>query len=342
MTEFIKQHGFSAHSRRRAETGTVGVSLGSIRDHLLQSIPGLKEHGLSKHTVARLMEPPRRGTVAGKRYQGLVKARVPGKRNAYREDHPDQHYLFARVAYRREFSEMFSSECAIFSCDDMNKVKIGALAVSRYHQIERLHPTEDAPNVPDHVPGYLLIPSGYMRLLQKDNVSVSSENDPEAVEYQEPALNDSCGGDESVLSIEMQSDAPQTTCESGIATVVLTVTCAVSTQATVAPARGEPVPTMANGATFNGVSVTAMVNVNGGLVSTIASGRPLSAITSSGPVLATATGGPVSATASSGPLSASANVGPVTASANGGSVMASANSGPVTASVLGDAPAAPP
>ena len=129
--------------------------------------------------------------------------------------------------------------------------------MSRYHQIERFHPTEDAPNVPDHdfpVPGYLLIPSGYMHLLQKDNVSVSSENDPEAVEYQEPALND-----ESVLSIELQSDAPQTTCESGIATVVLTVTCAVSTQATVAPARGEPVPTMANGATFNGVSVTAMV-----------------------------------------------------------------------------------
>ena len=81
---------------------------------------------------------------------------------------------------------MFSSECAIFSCDDMNKIKVGALAVSRYHQIERLYPTDDAPNVPYHdfpVPGYLLIPSGYMRLLQKDCVSVSSENDPEAVEY---------------------------------------------------------------------------------------------------------------------------------------------------------------
>ena len=156
MTEFIKQHGFSAHSRRE-ETGTVGVPLGNIRDHLMQNIPGLKEHALSKHTVARLMEPPRRGTIAGKRYQGFVKARVPGKRNAYREDHPDQHYLFARVAYRREFSEMFSSECAIFSCDDMNKVKVGALAVSRYHQIDHFYPTEDAPNVPDHdfpVPGY--------------------------------------------------------------------------------------------------------------------------------------------------------------------------------------------
>ena len=61
MTEFIKQHGLSAHSRRGEETGTVGVSLGNIRDHLIQNIPGL-----SKHTVAQLREPPRRGTIAGK------------------------------------------------------------------------------------------------------------------------------------------------------------------------------------------------------------------------------------------------------------------------------------
>ena len=110
MTEFIKQHAFSAHSRRREETGTVGVSLGSIRDYLLQSIPGLKEHGLSKHTVARLMEPPRRGTIAGKRYQGLVKARVPGKRNAYREDHPDQHYLLILLELLIEGS---SQKCSV-------------------------------------------------------------------------------------------------------------------------------------------------------------------------------------------------------------------------------------
>ena len=52
-TEFIKQHDFSAHSRCYEEVGTIGVSLGNIRDHLMQNIPGLKEHGLNKHTVAR-------------------------------------------------------------------------------------------------------------------------------------------------------------------------------------------------------------------------------------------------------------------------------------------------
>ena len=62
---------------------------------------------------------------------------------------------------------MFSIECAIFSCNDMNKIKVGALAVRRYHHIQHFHPTEDTHNVPDDdfpVPGYLLIPSGYMRL----------------------------------------------------------------------------------------------------------------------------------------------------------------------------------
>ena len=61
---------------------------------------------------------------------------------------------------------MFDKECAIFSADDMNKIKVGALAVSRYHQVDRYFPIEDSPNVPDHdspIPGYLIIPSGYIR-----------------------------------------------------------------------------------------------------------------------------------------------------------------------------------
>lgn len=99
-TEFIKHHGFSAHNRRREEVGTAGVTLDEIRNHLLKAVPGLKEVGISKHTIARLMEPPRKGTIAASRYKSLIKARVPGKKNAYHEDHIDQHYLFAGVAYQ--------------------------------------------------------------------------------------------------------------------------------------------------------------------------------------------------------------------------------------------------
>ena len=38
---------------------------------------------------------------------------------------------------------MFLEECAVFSCDNMNKIKVGSLAVSRYHQIERLYDSSD-------------------------------------------------------------------------------------------------------------------------------------------------------------------------------------------------------
>ena len=39
---FVKANGFSAHEQRRESIGKVGVSLREIRDHVLSSVPGLK------------------------------------------------------------------------------------------------------------------------------------------------------------------------------------------------------------------------------------------------------------------------------------------------------------
>ena len=76
---FIKQHGYRAHERWRQEVGKVGVTISEIRDHLLATVPKLKDHGISKASVERLMEPPRHGTSASKRYMGLIAAKAPGK-----------------------------------------------------------------------------------------------------------------------------------------------------------------------------------------------------------------------------------------------------------------------
>ena len=138
VTEFIKQHGYRAHERRRSEIGTsCSVTLREIWEHLMQEIPQLQQPGIGTTTIAYLMSPPHRGHRSAERYKAIINACVPGKDNSYQEARADQHYmyLFARVAYHREIAQMFSSECAIFSCDDMNKIKVGPLAVSRYHQI---------------------------------------------------------------------------------------------------------------------------------------------------------------------------------------------------------------
>lgn len=79
------------------------------------------------------------------RYKGVVKARVPAKRNDFREHHVDSHYLFTRVAYRREFARHFKDECLILSFDHTNKLKVGTLAVSRYQQVTKFFPNDDQP-----------------------------------------------------------------------------------------------------------------------------------------------------------------------------------------------------
>ena len=149
--EFVKQHGFAAHHRRRTETGySSGVSIRDLRTHLLGNVKGLQEHEISLSTVRRLFEPPNKGRNSSERYKSYIEAKMGVKSNSYCEFHPDAHYLFARNKYRRELCALFPDEICLISADDMAKVKIGPLAVSRYHLLRRFYPTNDMPNFADH------------------------------------------------------------------------------------------------------------------------------------------------------------------------------------------------
>ena len=100
-TDFIKSHSFEAHNRRRETTGTgTGVALKDLQQHLLQNVPGLKEHGISRDTIHHLMIPPRKSNRQSIRYAGVIDAKISRKRNNYRENNVNQHFLFSRVAYR--------------------------------------------------------------------------------------------------------------------------------------------------------------------------------------------------------------------------------------------------
>ena len=83
------------------------------------------------------MQAPRRKTLAAPYYKGVIDARVPHKANNLRKDHDAAHFCAAQVALNMELVEHFPSGCAAISCDNMNKVHIGTLAVSRYHQLRR-------------------------------------------------------------------------------------------------------------------------------------------------------------------------------------------------------------
>jgi hypothetical protein len=125
-TAFIKQQSFAAHGRRRESTGTgTGVTLKDLRQHLLQNIPGLKEHGISRDTIHHLMVAPRKNSSRADRYKGHIDAKVTAKKNDYREGSLNQHFLFARVNYREELCSMFSDEARFYSSDDMNKLRMG-------------------------------------------------------------------------------------------------------------------------------------------------------------------------------------------------------------------------
>ena len=68
-TEFLKQHSFVAEIRRSNTATGSGVLLEELRRHLLEQVPGLKEHGISKDTVHHLLVVPRKGTIRSHRFK---------------------------------------------------------------------------------------------------------------------------------------------------------------------------------------------------------------------------------------------------------------------------------
>ena len=190
-SEFIKQHSFSAQNRRRSETSySSGITIPQIRDHLLAKVPGLEQRGISLSTTRRLFEAPNKSRTNSVGYKSYVQARVGVKKNSYREHHEDAHYLFARNKYRRELASLEDDDINIISTDDMAKLKVGAPAVSRYHQLNRLCGVNDQPNLSDHdfpTPGYLLNTSGYMFLKSIIDEEIDEDHHSTYNTFQQPA-----------------------------------------------------------------------------------------------------------------------------------------------------------
>ena len=165
---FIQQNDFAAEPRRRSTTArSCGVSLPQLQTHIQSQFKDTGLKNISKSTIRRWMAPPNKTRAASKRYTNEIDAKIPHKRNNMRVSDSNEHYYAARVKNLCEYTQKFKQSCSLYSCDNMNKVRIGVLAVSRYHQIRKIFMTDQSPDYPDHDfphPGYLITPAGYMQL----------------------------------------------------------------------------------------------------------------------------------------------------------------------------------
>ena len=156
-------------------------SLADICKHVTTCVPELLQKEKSCTTVLQLLVSPRQSTINVACNHGLIKARVPGKQNDLRKRHPDNHFAFSQISYMMEMSVMYKEEWAVIFCDDMNKVNVGSLVVSWYHEIGKFCQVDDCPQHQDHNFSYQnskIISSGYMILTRKcsgtGNLTLSS------------------------------------------------------------------------------------------------------------------------------------------------------------------------
>lgn len=137
---------------------------------------------------------PRKGTIAARRYKGLINARPYRIENDRHVVNENSHLCFATVNCYEELFVMFSEEGQLFDCDNMNKTKMnGTTAVSRYHQPLSYFLSNDIPNIDDHDfpvgANYSATISGYLRIQQdalaaKYSLGLSLGNGNDAIDSQ--------------------------------------------------------------------------------------------------------------------------------------------------------------
>ena len=123
------------------------MSLQEIANHIKEKF----NFGISKHIIHRLLIPRRKGTTVSKRFKSAVSAHVPPKRNSSeRTTNAYFHYTCAQVNLVNELSQIHSSETALLSVDNKNKVEIGNPVSNRRSSIRKIYLTKDALNYNDH------------------------------------------------------------------------------------------------------------------------------------------------------------------------------------------------
>ena len=168
VLEFLMSVGWQADKRRRTNTATpVGETIPEIRQYLATKFPQMDISESGIRYLFRAPRAPRKNAQSRNYYHHVIDAGIPRKDNSGSEGNVDSQIDCAQVRFKAEFGAYFSSSVSRWSLDNKAKVKVGVMAVSRYHKLESYFLNGDEPLHADHdfpLPGYLIEPAGYLLL----------------------------------------------------------------------------------------------------------------------------------------------------------------------------------
>lgn len=141
---------------------------GRIKDHCRTlGLPEPKSFP-TKATIRRQGVAPNIRAKAAEFYTGKVNFRTAPRRCDTTLFNPDFHYSASDVKTLLELSSLCSTEVLFLSCDNKNKLRIGAPANSNRTRPRGMYMMNNQPSRPDHsfpAKGAYIVPMGYMEIV---------------------------------------------------------------------------------------------------------------------------------------------------------------------------------
>jgi hypothetical protein len=153
-----------------------GKSLQQIADHVERKT----QVKMSKNSIARLFPPPHINSTGQGAYKGYINASASYIRNVGYDSVDEEHYNNAFIKIQMEFLTSFAPETLVICCDNKDSISLARTAVDRRVQNKKFCKENEAPVVPHHdyprsesVSGLSIVPSGYLVLQSKTNLSTT-------------------------------------------------------------------------------------------------------------------------------------------------------------------------
>lgn len=121
----------------------------------------------SETTIRRQGVAPNPRYRAACLYSGKIKFRSAPRSNDLTRFHPDFHYSASAVKMFLELSAVFKDDITFLSCDNKNKLILGAPANSNPAKPSGMYMTNNQPSLPDHsfpARDAKIVPMGYMQV----------------------------------------------------------------------------------------------------------------------------------------------------------------------------------